>query len=421
MSTLLAVFALLSQAAELHVGGIATFYRGTSQEARRLHRDGKYAEAKALWLSIEREYAGHVRVLYDLACAEARLGDTESALAHLERVARMGVSFDAERDEDLVSLAKEPRFASVVAAFASNGTLRTQSRELLRVDEQDLLAESLAWDPKTDALFVGSVRKRKILRIASDGKISDFVASERDGLLGVVGLAIDASARRLYASTMGLPDLTGLQRCAVFAFDLDTGATVQHVRVATKQCGELALLGDGSLVMSANQSGALYTWKPGADELTRVLAPGRLSSPQGLVAWPGTRVLTIADWTLGLFRVDLDTHRVERVETPSDVCVVGLDGLARDGERVFAVRNGVRPHCLLSLVFDPEHRRVVRADVVDAALSSYDEPTSGAVRAKDFVYVANSHWPSYRDDGTPIEGADRSGPILLAVPRGEAR
>lgn len=418
---LLAIAVLLLQVAGPRSGGLATFYRGTSQQARELQRTGKLAEAKALWLSIEHEYPGHVRVVYDLACAEARLGETDSALTHLERVARMGVSFDAEHDEDLVSLAKEPRFAHVVATLASNGATRTGSRELLRIDEQDLLAESLAWDPKTDALFVGSVRKRKIVRIASDGKVSDFIASERDGMTGVFGLAIDANARRLYASTMAVSDATGSQRCAMFGFDLDTGVTVHHVHVAAQQSGELALLDDGSLVMSANQSGALYTWKPGAEELTRVLPAGQLSSPQGLVAWPGTRVLLVADWTLGLFRVDLETQKVERVETPPDLCVVGLDGLTRDGNRVYAVRNGVPPHCLLSLAFDAEHRRVTRADVVDAALPSYDEPTGGAVRAKDFVYIANSHWPSYRDDGTPIDGADRSGPILLAVPRPSAR
>lgn len=81
-------------------------------EVMPLFAEGRYDDAKRyLQLLLER-YPEHVAITYNLACAEARLGETDAAIEHLlfaaERNERLAEY--SRNDEDLASLRDHPRF-----------------------------------------------------------------------------------------------------------------------------------------------------------------------------------------------------------------------------------------------------------------------------------------------------------------------
>ena len=45
-----------------------------------------------------------------------------------------------------------------------------------------------------------------------------------------------------------------------------------------------------------------------------------------------------------------------------------------------------------------------------------DEPTIGAIRGNEFLYVANGPWDKQASDGTVLKGARLTRPIILALP-----
>jgi tetratricopeptide (TPR) repeat protein len=73
---------------------------------------GEYAEAKRLLEDAVREFPGQGVHLYNLACAEARLGEKDAAMEHLLRACELEDRFAeyAPDDEDLASLRGDPRF-----------------------------------------------------------------------------------------------------------------------------------------------------------------------------------------------------------------------------------------------------------------------------------------------------------------------
>jgi tetratricopeptide (TPR) repeat protein len=91
----------------------------TNAEVVVLLDNGENAEAKrvlteALALGAYEDSAG---LLYNLACAETLLGETDPALGHLRDALAERPSFaeDARRDDDLAALRDDPRFAEITA------------------------------------------------------------------------------------------------------------------------------------------------------------------------------------------------------------------------------------------------------------------------------------------------------------------
>jgi len=86
-----------------------------------LFGEGDYTGAKrALTEALDR-YEDREGLLYNLACAEARLGETEAAIGHLGESVALRPSFAelARDDEDLGAIKDDPRFDEIVNAARS--------------------------------------------------------------------------------------------------------------------------------------------------------------------------------------------------------------------------------------------------------------------------------------------------------------
>jgi AraC-like ligand binding domain len=79
--------------------------------------EGRHEEAKQLLLDALGQYEDQGTLLYNLACAEAQLGNPDAALDYLARglVERPDLKEGAAADEDLESIRDDPRFAELVS------------------------------------------------------------------------------------------------------------------------------------------------------------------------------------------------------------------------------------------------------------------------------------------------------------------
>ncbi len=77
---------------------------------------GEYAKARTLLTAALGRYQDRANVHYNLACAEAQLGETASALQHLAAALqeRPSLAADAHADSDLDPVRSDPRFAVLV-------------------------------------------------------------------------------------------------------------------------------------------------------------------------------------------------------------------------------------------------------------------------------------------------------------------
>jgi hypothetical protein len=294
--------------------------------------------------------------------------------------------------------------------------------------DSTLLIEDVAWDARTRTWYLSSVHQRRVLAIGPDGRIRDFVPAGGDGLWAAFAMALDTAGNRLWITTAATPEGLGtprseLGRTAVLGFDLRTGALAERHELqcdsTARALADIALMEDGSLVVSDSRGGGLYALHPGRAGLDPIVPRGAFRSPQGPAGIPGTDDVLVADYSRGLARVTRATGAVRWLEGPAGFVLKGIDGIQLRDHSLIVVQNGVHPNRVARLEFDAGYSRIVSAQILEAGLPALSEPTHGTWVGEDFVFIANSGWAAMRDDGNFAPGAvlQRSQLRRIRVPR----
>ncbi len=294
-----------------------------------------------------------------------------------------------------------------LTAQAPPGTGRGDT--VLVLTDSSLIAEDLAWDARTSAWYVSSVRQRRILRIGRDGVTRDFVPSGGSGLWSPYAIALDRARNWLWVTSGATAEGAGtpaaeVGRTAVLAFDLSSGALAgrYELRVepgATRTLADLALMEDGTLVVSDSRGGGCYALDPALQQFTPLVPQGTFRSPQGPAEIRGTHAVLIADYARGLARVDRLTGAVSWLGAPADLALKGIDGIQLRGTILIVVQNGVRPNRVVRMQLDSAITRIVAWQVLAQGAPTLVEPTHGVWVGGDFLYIANSGWDHVGDDG----------------------
>lgn len=398
------------------------------RELRAAARAAYDAEDYASFLARTRESAelfpDSPAVLYNLACGLALTGQAEAAFEKLERLLRMQLHFDVAADGDFAALKDKPAFESLRTRFEALRAPQGQARRALRLPEKDLITEGLAHDPKSGDWFVSSVHKRKVVRVGKDGRARDFVASRQDGLYAALALKLDPQRRLLWVASSAVAEMEGYLpadegRAALFAFALDTGKLVRRLEAPGPKLAhnfnDLALDARGTLYLSDAVSGQIWRLPPDGKELEELVPAGRLASPQGLVLSADARVMFVADYSRGLFRLELANGALQPVSAPHDLVLAGIDGLVADGRGgLVAIQNGIAPHRVVRLALDAAGTRVESSQILALGLPEMNEPTLGERLGDELYFVANSQWGSF-DKGRLWPMEKLCEPIVLAV------
>jgi hypothetical protein len=295
--------------------------------------------------------------------------------------------------------------------------------------DSTLLIEDVAFDARTATWYISSVHQRRVLAIGPDGAVRDFVPPGGDGLWAAFAMALDTARNRLWVTTTATPEgldtpQSELGRTAVLGFDLLTGKLVERHELerdsTARALADIALMEDGSLVVSDSRGGGLYALHPGREGLEPIVPRGSFRSPQGPAGIPGTDEVLVADYSRGLALVTRATGAVRWLEGPEGFVFKGIDGILLRGHSLLVVQNGVRPNRVARLGLDPGFSRILSAEILETGAPPLSEPTHGTWVGGDFVFIANSGWAAMREDGSFASDAALQRPELrrlrLAAP-----
>jgi streptogramin lyase len=344
-----------------------------------------------------------------LAGALARNGLKAEALQRLDQLVRMKIQLDLVDNPDLDSLRGSKPLQKLLAQYAQLKKPVVNSQFAFSIPQKDLVAEGITYDPGEHSFYVSSVHRRKILRIDTAGKATDFVAEGQDGLWAVLALKVDPKQHVLWALSSALPEMNGFRPeekgfSSVYKYNLTDGKLIKKYLMIVPgerhAFNDLALDSKGNLYISDAEARSLYQIDIKSDELSVFLPPGKLLSPQGLTFSEDEKFLYIADYALGIFSLNLATKQMSKLVAPKDVALSGIDCLVRFKNTLIALQNGTQPSRVVRFYLDNTGQRIERSEIIEMNNSLFVDPTLGVVANDKFYYIANGQWSRFNSDGT---------------------
>ncbi len=299
-----------------------------------------------------------------------------------------------------------PRLTPALLLCATT-TLSAQSPPTVAftVAQTDLVPEGIAWDPTSRSLFLSSTYRRKIVRIDSLGRSSDFVAEGRDGLWGVIGMKVDPVRGVLWAASSDAGREMPIRamreeengRSGVFKFQLSTGRLVKkYLMPSTGRhfLNDLVVTSGGDLYVTDSQDRTIHRITLSADTLELfVRVPHH---PNGIDLTPDGRTLVVAlESSIG--RVDLRRRTVQVLVPPEGHRPEGgFDGLYAHPSGIIAVQPWDTGRVVVRYRLDGAGDRIIGSDVVVGTHETLEQPTTAALAGDELFLVANSHLQTFR-------------------------
>jgi hypothetical protein len=405
------------------------------REAVGAYNEKRYDDYLRTVLEINALRPNHPRVVYMLAGAYALDGDGGAAVEWLGKLAGMGLVAEPAEDDDFASVADTDEFKAVLEKFAANSKPAGDSEVAFSIPGQgDLIPEGIAHDPVTGHFYVGSIYKRAIVEVRPD-EVRSFGSWERgDGLWSVFALRVDPARRVLWACSSAIAQTRWVREgevgyAGVFKYDLTTRLVMERFVLSNSRgqhlFGDMALSRSGDVYVSDGAAKSIY--RVGGDGVfERWIESDRFSSLQGIAFSGDERYLFVADYSYGVFRIEVKNREVRSLPYPDDLVVLGIDGLSYHDSSLIVIQNGVLPHRVLRLRLNDRQDRIESWEVLAANHPDFDEPTLGVIvpgparpgatrRGGSFYFVANSHWGAFDRDGKLRSGADLAPPVILKL------
>jgi sugar lactone lactonase YvrE len=375
------------------------------QEARQATAAGDYRKLRAALAQLAPLMPGNVRVAYNLAASAAKLGDRQAALAGVRELCDMGLVLDLNADRDFDSLRGNEEFDAALRCMERNKRPVTHARRWRTLVEKDLLPEDIAYDPRTRAVFVSSIRRNRI--IDSRGRL--FASTEWP----VLALAVDSDRRMLWATIGWLPHCgtcaaSDEGRTALLALSLDSRRVMRRVESPVPGLlGDMTISRAGDVYVSEGLHGALLHLAPNATGLERLDAPGELPSPQQPALSSDEATLYVPDYVRGIAAIDLRTRTLSWLKPAAGIALNGIDGFKVYGDSFIAVQNGTQPARIIRFSVDLKVQQVLEAN-----WPGLGEPTHGTLIGNRYLFVANTGWPDYEENGRKRVG---SAPVTSSI------
>ena len=346
----------------------------------------------------------HQGILYQLGIAEALTNRPEESIGHLTQALYINADYDLTI-EDFESLEGLSDFEQLLELQEKLKAPIIKSDPVFIIKDRSLHVESITYSSKTKDFYLGSIHKRKIIKINKAGEVSDFTKSGESGLASVFGIKADSKRKILWACSSPMPEMENydsLVKSAVYKYDLLTGKLLGRYLPNTKikefVFGDLALTSQGEVYVSDSKNNIIFKVDRKLNTLEPFFKSDEFWNIQGLAFSPDDHLLFISDYIKGPYQLNMQTMVLTKLATDLKESLKGIDGLTFYNNDLIAIQNGVNPLRISRFYLSYKQDRIINIQILDRKHPAFNEPTIGTIAGDYFYYVANSQWGGYNED-----------------------
>jgi hypothetical protein len=373
------------------------------------------AEVREQIASVEKllpQLADRGAALYFLSTAKQHLGETLEALKLLKECLALREGFDPAGSPSLKVLKGSKEFDDLVASVHRDFPSVAQARLAFITEEKDLVPEGLAYDAGQNLFYLGSLNRRKIVKITAEGRVSDFVPAGRDNLLPVLGIRLDPGDGTVWANSWA----EATQHSELLHFDAAGKLLGRYAPADAAKHGfnDLVVRKSGEVLLTDSVSNQVFRVDPSAHMFTPLPVHRPVSGPNGIALADDDRELFIAD-DFGVVRVSLEDGASSDVNPGPRSTLAGIDGLYWRKDSLIAVQNGIGSPRIAAFKLSKDGTRVTQTTVLENRSAFTSLPTTGAIRGNDFYFIVNSQVDNM--NGGKVMDVTKLAAIRIAVVR----
>ncbi|HKS31786.1 MAG TPA: hypothetical protein VJR28_05205 [Chthoniobacterales bacterium] len=362
-----------------------------------------------------------VLIFYE-AITRIGLGERDPAFVLLRSLQGRKLGLIPVRDTGFEAVWDDSEFQTIRKKLADEEERTPDAPVTFRLTDPKLVPEGIAYDPKRERLFIGSVAQKKITIASPGGDVKDFSGS-KDNLDCVLGLFVDGANEQLYAvSTNGFLDEAQKQRRnAIVRYDLKTGRLKGRCDAPEAgQLNDLTIAADRTIYATDSANGTLFRKAPAEKELKPFGAKGALPGANGITL--GADGILYVAISTGIARIDLSTGAPTRLPQPDTVVTGGCDGLYSDKDGLIGIQNVTNPGRVIRIALADQGTRISAVTVLQSHHHpEFSEPTTGAIAGDVFLTLANSYVSHFQPNGIIKDPEQLKPTAIIAVPIGSKK
>src|SRR5688572_26488520 len=222
----------------------------------------------------------------------------------------------------------------------SKGLAQTPKAETaFTIPEKDLIPEGIAYDPAEKSFYLGSIFKKKIIKISSKGRVSDFVSSGENEIQEVLGMIVDPNGflwacNNLYEADT-IPRISN-----VHVYNTHNKSLVKRYQLMDGKrhlFNDLHMISSGDVFITDTEFGMIWVIRKDKNVLEEFTKPGSVSYPNGITSTADEKNLMIST-APGIVLLNIDTKEIKPLQSHR-YQVNGYDGLYRYKSTLLGIQN----------------------------------------------------------------------------------
>lgn len=347
----------------------------------------------------------HPVIVPKVAEAWALTGRRTRAIQTIRQMLLMDATYDFEGNAIFDDIRNHRDYGELLELQRTLGTKEVHDESYLTINAAELHPESFVL-LADGGLLLGSVRKKKIVKVSPEGLVTDWLNLP----YAVLGMKPDYEKNQIWVSTAAMPEMEGFNsedqgKSLVFQIDINSGRIIQGLEYdETSIIGDIVL--DSLSRLWLSNSLEPYLTRTNTDTADYLGSFSRLQydmvdtqfNLQGLTLSDNEEHLYFADYISGIHRINFVEDKVEKIFAPETSLLKGIDGLYFYKNTLIAIHNGTKPYKVVQYFLNETGLSIELERVINRGGDSLGEPTLGQVKDGYFYYLANSPWPAYDEE-----------------------
>ena len=346
--------------------------------------------------------------LYILAIYYARAGNLPKSLGTLKRCIDLDEGFDPTEDPEFAALQSNPEFQSLTEAARRHYPTIENAHVAYPVPKKDLVPEGLAAIPGDGGFYLGSLYRKKIVKISKDGAVSDFTIPAQPAWADVCGIKADPASMEVWAATC--PDI-GMSELLHFG---PNGKLIERYSPpgpGPHELNDLVLRADKNIYVTDTLANQVLRFDRASHAFAPLSFSRPLRQPNGIAISVDGNQLYAAD-EFGVFQLDLRSNVVTEIHPEPRNSLAGIDGLYWYRGSLIAVQSiGMRR--IIRARLTGAAQPMAKVEVLENRSKLLSSPTTGAIVGTNFYFISNSQIENLKDE--KIVDERKLAPVLISV------